>query len=159
MFESITGWRYVDYSTPGWVTARWGLFLPLAFLLSGLSTVLVGLLLEIPKLVFWDIKGLPKELTYSISYFVSGYVFMLVGVKLAPKAKRIITFILLGVSIVCILFAINAAITVMKAFNIDKTYTLYGHITSLIGNGVAFAKIAQQNYFTPTVSTSAPAPE
>lgn len=158
MFESITGWRYVDYSTPGWVVARWTFFLPLAFLLSGLSALLAFLLLAIPQLIFWDIKGLPEGLTYSISYFASGYFFMMTGVKLVPKAKRVITFVLLAVSLVCVLFAINAALTVTRVYNIDKTAAIYGYVASLIGNGVAVARIARQNYFAPAPSSPTPEP-
>lgn len=156
MFESITGWRYVDYSASGWVAARWLLFLPLALLFAGLSAGLMGGVLALLGIIFGG--ELPKALAYSVSYFVSGYTFMMTGAMLVPRAKRVIAYVLLGISLVCILFAINSALQVMSAFNIDKTYVLYGYVTTLVGNGVAFARLARQNFFTSSASLPTPEP-
>lgn len=153
MFESITGWCYVDYIARGKVAVRWILFMPLALLLSGLSVGSVGFIFFMLSWLCESYRSLPGTdgvLPGSICSFVAAYIFLLSGVKLAPKARRNVTYALVGLSTVIVLVAIYAAMS------FERNNLALGLTFSLLGIGVAFLHIVRNNYYAevPAPSTS-----
>jgi len=152
MFKSITGWCYADYIARGKVAVRWILVMPLALLFSGLSVASVGFTFFMLAWSesFRSLPGADGVLPGSICSFVAAYIFLLSGVKLAPKAKRNVTYALVGLSTVIILIAIYVAMS------FERNNIALGVSFSLLGIDVAFMRIARKNYYAevPAPATS-----
>jgi len=118
--------------------------MPLALFLSGLSVGSVTFILFMLSWFCESYRSLPGTngvLPGSICSFVAAFTFLLSGVKLAPKARRNVTYVLVGFSTVIILIAICAAMS------LGLNNHALGLTFSLLGIGVAFLCIARNNYF------------
>lgn len=152
MFDGITGWCYADFIARGRVAARWVLFMPLALLLSGLGVASVALILFMLAWSesFRSLPGADGVLPGAICSFVAAYIFLLSGVKLAPEAKRIVTYALVGLSTVITLA------TIYITMSSERNNIALGVSFSLLGIDVAFMRIARKNYYAEMPAPATP---